>query len=108
MLPEQAQGPPRRHLAASYSLLGAGLAAAAVSAVAGLWLVLGGVESGTAQHRDLSRLAGGGVIAAGVVCLAWAVYTSRYGLWPHLPAWVRPLAGGVLAVVLAVSFLIGA
>jgi hypothetical protein len=108
MLPEQAAGPSRRHLVASFALLGSALAAAAVTAVAGLWLMLGGVESGTAQHRGLSRVAGGGAIAAGVLCLVWAVYTSRRELWPALPAWVRPLAGGVLVVVLAVSFLIGA
>lgn len=108
MAPEQAGEPSRRQVAASFSLLGVALAAAAVTAVAGLWLMLGGVESGTAQHRGLSRVAGGGAIAAGVLCLAWAVYTSRRGLWPALPAWVRPAVGGVLVVVLAVSFLIGA
>jgi hypothetical protein len=108
MLPEQAAGPPRGHLVASYSLLGAVLAAAVVTAVAGLWPVLSGVELGTAQHRSLSRVAGGGAIAAGVLGLAWAVYTSRRGLWPALPAWVRPLAGGALVAVLALSFLIGA
>ena len=107
MLPDQAEGPPRRDLVASFALLGATFAAAAVTAVAGLWLTLGEVDPGSAQHRGLSRVAGGGAIAAGVLCLAWAVYTSRRGLWPALPAWVRPLAGGVLVVVLAVSFLIG-
>ena len=108
MAPEQAGEPSRRRLAASFSLLGVALAAAAVTAVAGLWLMLGGVEPGTALHRGLSRWAGGGAIAAGVLCLAWAVYTSRRGLWPALPAWVRPLVGGALVVVLAVSFLVGA
>ncbi|MCU0280959.1 MAG: hypothetical protein MUE66_03845 [Acidimicrobiia bacterium] len=108
MPPEQAEGLPRRHLVASFSLLGVALAAAAVATVAGVWLTLGGVEPGTALHRGLSRGAGGGAIAAGVLCLAWAVYTSRRGLWPTLPAWVRPLVGGALVVVLAVSFLVGA
>ena len=84
-----------------------------MTAGAGLWLLLGGAEAGTVQHRDLGRVAGGGAVAAGVLCLAWAVYTSRSGLWPHLPAWLggafeklhlAPLAGhgGLLGRVEAV------
>ena len=106
-MPEEQAGPRgRRALIIDFTLLGAALAVGAVAAVAGLWLMLGGAAEGTAQHRDLGRVMGIAAIAAGALCLGWAFYTSRQGLWDRLPAWVRPVVGGLLVTVLALSFLI--
>ena len=68
--------------------------------------MLSGVAAGTVRHRDLSRAAGAAAIFSGLFVIGWGIFTSRLGMWPSLPRWVRPAVGTLLVVVIAVSFLI--